>query len=188
VIGTGRGVAHREARNRPQFRLSLPVPRNLCVRPMSVDGRTRMLNHLKLRTRLACLVGLSALALIASIALGATMMHERMVSDRVDKLRAVVQTALSIAQALQTREASHELTHVEAFARFAADVHAIRFDKGDGYLTVQDTEGRRPAACHHRSDGGQEISHEGRQWYLDHRSGARRVEKQRRRGNRLPVS
>jgi methyl-accepting chemotaxis protein len=109
---------------------------------MSVDGPTGMLlNRLKLRTKLACLVGLSALALIASIAMGATMMHGRMVSDRVDKLRAVVETALSIAQALQTREVSHELTHAEAFARFAADVHAMRFDKGDGYLTVQDFEG-----------------------------------------------
>jgi methyl-accepting chemotaxis protein len=100
-----------------------------------------MLDRFKLRTKLACLFGLSALALIASIALGATMMHERMVNDRIDKLRAVVHAALSIAQSLQTREASHELTHAEALARFAADVHAIRFDKGDGYLTVQDFEG-----------------------------------------------
>jgi len=100
-----------------------------------------MLNHLKLRTKLALLIGCFAIALIASTAIGASMMHQRMIGDRVDKLRAVVQSTMAIAQSLQNRVAAHELTRDEAYARFAADVHAIRFDGGDGYLTVQNLDG-----------------------------------------------
>lgn len=100
-----------------------------------------MLNRLKLRTKLALLIGCFAIGLIASNGIGASMMHQRMIEDRVDKLRAVVLSTVAIAQSLQNRVVAHELTHEEAYARFAADVHAIRIDGGDGYLTVQNLDG-----------------------------------------------
>jgi methyl-accepting chemotaxis protein len=60
-----------------------------------------ILSRLRLRTKLALLLGLSALGLVASIAAGASLMHQRMLDDRVDKLRAVVQSAMGFAQSLE---------------------------------------------------------------------------------------
>ena len=51
-----------------------------------------ILSRLRLRTKLAILMGLSALALVASIGVAASLMRQRMFDDRIDKLRAVVQT------------------------------------------------------------------------------------------------
>jgi methyl-accepting chemotaxis protein len=101
----------------------------------------KFLSHIRLRTKLILLLGLSVLAVVVSIGAAASLMRQRMYDDRVDTLRSVVQSALAIAQSLQNRVAAHELTHDEAFARFAADVHAIRFAAGLGYLTAQNDEG-----------------------------------------------
>ena len=48
-----------------------------------------LLSHLRLRTKLALLLGLSALGLVAAAGLGAVMLHERMIDDRVEKLHAI---------------------------------------------------------------------------------------------------
>jgi hypothetical protein len=48
-----------------------------------------ILSRLRLRTKLALLMGLSALTLIASLGLAASIIRQRMSDDRVDELRAV---------------------------------------------------------------------------------------------------
>jgi methyl-accepting chemotaxis protein len=96
-----------------------------------------LLSNLKLRTKLALLLGLSALALVASIAAAALLMHQRMVSDRVDKLHAVVQATIGIAHSLEDRVAANQLTREEAVALFRDDIHAMRFDAGAGYVSAQ---------------------------------------------------
>ena len=95
-----------------------------------------LLSHFKLRTKLSLLLGLSALALVVSIGAAATLMHQRMVDDRVDKLRTVVQSTISIAQALEQRIAAKQLSHEQALALLRDDIHAIRFDAGSGYIYV----------------------------------------------------
>lgn len=55
-----------------------------------------MLGHLRLRTKLALLMLLSVLALVASIGVGANVMRGRMFDDRIDKLRAVIQTSIGL--------------------------------------------------------------------------------------------
>ena len=50
------------------------------------------LRHLRLRTKMSLLLGLSALAIVVSIGAAASLMQQRMLDDRVDKLRAVVQS------------------------------------------------------------------------------------------------
>jgi methyl-accepting chemotaxis protein len=62
-----------------------------------------VLSHLRLRTKLAALMGLSAIALIATVAVASSLLHQRMIDDRVDKLRAVVQTAQGLAQSLENQ-------------------------------------------------------------------------------------
>jgi methyl-accepting chemotaxis protein len=97
----------------------------------------RILSHLKLRTKLALLLGLSVLALVASIGVAASLIHQRMLDDRVDKLRAVVQSTIAVAQSLENRVMAHALTREQALALLRDDIHAMRFDDGVGYVFAQ---------------------------------------------------
>ena len=83
------------------------------------------LRHLRLRTKLTLLLGLSALALVVSIGAAASLMQQRMFDDRVDKLRAVVQSTIGIAQSLENRVTAHALTREQALAMLRDDIHAL---------------------------------------------------------------
>ncbi len=96
----------------------------------------RLFSHLRLRTKMTLLIGMSTLAVIGSITVGASALHRRMVDDRVDKLRAVVHATLSTARALQARVTANKLTADQAFAMLQDQVHALRFDNGNGYLSL----------------------------------------------------
>ncbi|HUB11579.1 MAG TPA: cache domain-containing protein [Acetobacteraceae bacterium] len=96
-----------------------------------------MLSRLRLRTKLALLMGLSALALVASLGVAAQIIHQYMLDDRIDKLRAVTHTALGMAQSLQDAVTEHRLTQAQALEQFRAAVHAIRFDNGQGYIVAE---------------------------------------------------
>jgi methyl-accepting chemotaxis protein len=100
-----------------------------------------ILSHFKIRSKLTLLLGLSALALVASIGAAASLIHQRMFDDRVDKLRAVVQSTIAIAQSLENRVTAHDLTREQAQALLRGDIHAIRFDGGAGYVTAWTTDG-----------------------------------------------
>jgi methyl-accepting chemotaxis protein len=96
-----------------------------------------VLSRLRLRTKLAILTGLSALALVASIGIASSVLHQRMFDDRVDKLHSVVDTALGLAQSLERQVATHELTREQAIGEFRNAAHSIRFDNGVGYIVAQ---------------------------------------------------
>ena len=100
-----------------------------------------VLSHLRLRTKLAALMGLSAIALIATVAVASSLLHQRMIDDRVDKLRAVVQTAQGLAQSLENQVAGHQISHEQAIAQFRGAVHTVRFDDGAGYLVAWTNDG-----------------------------------------------
>jgi methyl-accepting chemotaxis protein len=93
-------------------------------------------SHLSLRLKLAILLVLSALALMASIVVAGSVLHGRMLDDRVDKLRAVVDTALGIATALEKQVAAHEMTREQALGQFRAIAHSVRVDGGSEYFTA----------------------------------------------------
>jgi methyl-accepting chemotaxis protein len=109
------------------------LPREL----RSVGQSMTLLSRFRLRTKLAILLGLSALALIAANGVAATIMHQRMLTDRIDKLRAVTESAIGIAQSLETEVAGQRLSREQALAQFRNAVHAIRFDAGAGYIAAQ---------------------------------------------------
>ena len=96
-----------------------------------------VLSHFRLRTKLTLLLGLSALAVVISIGASASLMQRRMFDDRIDKLRAVVQSTIGIAQSLDDRVVSHQFTREQALALLRDDVHAMRFDGGGGYVYAQ---------------------------------------------------
>ncbi len=97
----------------------------------------KLLSHVRLRTRLTLLLGLFFLAVIVLIGLSASVMRQRMTEDRVDKLRAVVQTAIGIAERLDTDVAAGRLTKEQALDRLGDSIHGMRFDAGEGYIIVR---------------------------------------------------
>ena len=101
-----------------------------------------ILSRLRLRTKLALLMGLAALAFVVSNGISASMLRQRMTDDRVDKLRAVVQTTIGLAQSLEDKVAAHKLTHEQAFDELRDAAHAMKFDAGDGYIVAQSLDSR----------------------------------------------
>jgi methyl-accepting chemotaxis protein len=97
----------------------------------------RVLSHLKLRAKLTLLLCLFGLGLIAATGVAASLMQQRMVDDRVDKLRAVVQSAVGIAQLLNADVVAQRLTREQALDRLGTSIHGMRFDGGDGYVIVR---------------------------------------------------
>ena len=95
------------------------------------------LSHLKLRTKLALLLGLFALAFVVSIGATASLLRQRMFDDRIDKLHGITQAAMGLAQSLQDQVAAHQITHDQAVDQFRKAAHAIRFDAGLGYIVAQ---------------------------------------------------
>ncbi len=94
----------------------------------------RVLSRLKVRTKLVVLAGLSALSVLAMLAGAGALMRQRMTDDRIDKARAVVHAARSLADSLAKREADGALTHEQALTEFRAMVAVLRYDNGDGYV------------------------------------------------------
>ena len=100
-----------------------------------------MLSRLQLRFKLALLLALSTLALIISIVCGAVVLRERMMDDRVDKLRAVVHATLTIARGLEDQVAAKTLTREQAMGQLRDTVHHLRFDGGAGYVSISTMDG-----------------------------------------------
>lgn len=114
-------------------------------------------HRLKLRAKFALLLGLASLAVVASIALGASTLHRRMTDDRTDKLQAVVDMSIDFARQLDAEVAAQRLTQNEAVTRLRSALHAMRFDAGAGYVSVQVEEpGGQYIILAHGSDPSRE--------------------------------
>jgi methyl-accepting chemotaxis protein len=96
-----------------------------------------LLSRLKLRSKLALLLGMAALAVVGSIGTGATMMYHRMFTDRIDKLRVAVDMTMSLAKGLESEVQAQKLTRDQALVQFRDQIHTLRYDGGRGYLVVQ---------------------------------------------------
>jgi len=99
-----------------------------------------LLTRLKLRTKLAFLLALSALAVVVSIGVAASLMRQRLFDDRIDKLHSISLAAQGMAQALEDQVGAKQMTHEQALAQFGKAVHTIRFDAGEGYIVAQTLE------------------------------------------------
>jgi methyl-accepting chemotaxis protein len=64
-----------------------------------------------------------------------------MISDRIDKVRAVVLTAAGVARSLQDQVDAHQITQEQAIGTFREMVHRARFGAADDYLLVQTADG-----------------------------------------------
>ncbi len=100
-----------------------------------------LLSRFKFHAKLALLLGMSALAIVVSIGAAASIMRQRMVQDRIDKVQSIVIAAKGFAQSLQDKVDAQQMTHQQALAMFREEIHRVRFGANDDYLLVQDLDG-----------------------------------------------
>jgi methyl-accepting chemotaxis protein len=100
-----------------------------------------ILARLRVRTKLAVLLGMFIFGMVAMVAINAFSVYQRMLDDRVEKLKATVDVTYSVAAALERQVAAKEMTRDQQLARLRDVIHAMRFDDGDGYLTLQTLDG-----------------------------------------------
>jgi methyl-accepting chemotaxis protein len=100
----------------------------------------RLLRDRRLATKFLLLVCVFAVAMAGTLALSARMTHARMLSDRVAKLRAVVEVVHSTARSLEADVAAGKLDRAQALDRFRTLIYATRYD-GDEYMMAYDMAG-----------------------------------------------
>src|SRR5271167_2405586 len=86
-------------------------------------GSMNILTHLRLRTKLAMLLGLAVLGMVASIAVGASLIYQRMLDGRIAQLSAGLDTTLSLAKGLELQVAAHRITREQAMDQMRDIVH-----------------------------------------------------------------
>jgi methyl-accepting chemotaxis protein len=99
-----------------------------------------LLSRLKIRTKLASMVALTALTVCAIVALSASLSQHRMLEDRVAQMRAAVDMLLGLAQSLQDEVTAGKMTLPEAQSQFRARGRGMKFNKGQGYPVVYNTD------------------------------------------------
>jgi methyl-accepting chemotaxis protein len=114
-----------------------------------------LLHNIRLRTKFLLLVGLFVVALAGCLGGSAMLARGRMVSDRVDKLRALVEATHSAAQSLEAGVAAGQLTREQALDRLRELIYAIRYS-GNEYLFAYNFDGTVIALGADRSLQGQD--------------------------------
>ena len=101
----------------------------------------QFLDRFKIKAKLGLLLGLSALALTVLAMMAASLMHQRMIDDRVAKLHAIVEVLVGQAQALEDQVKAGKITHDEALARFRSAVYGSWYDNHHDYVMTFTMDG-----------------------------------------------
>lgn len=101
----------------------------------------RLLNRMPIRYKLYAVVALAALALAGAIGLSANTLYDRMLADRIAKMRAAVEIASGYAQSLEDQVKAGKLTHADAVDRFRIAAHAMHYDGESGYVFAAAQDG-----------------------------------------------
>jgi methyl-accepting chemotaxis protein len=99
-----------------------------------------LLSRLKIRTKLASMVVLSALTVCAIIALSASLSERRMLEDRIAQLHAAADMIIGLAQTLQDEVTAGRMTLAEAQTQFRQRGRKMTFNNGQGYPVVYNAD------------------------------------------------
>jgi methyl-accepting chemotaxis protein len=99
-----------------------------------------LLSHLKIRTKLASMVVLAALTVVAIVAVAAWLSERRMLEDRVTQMRTAVDMMIGMAQTLQGEVASGKMTLAEAKTQFRSRGRGMIFNGNQGYPIVYEAD------------------------------------------------
>jgi methyl-accepting chemotaxis protein len=99
-----------------------------------------LLSRLKIRTKLASMVALSALTVCGIIAVSASLSENRMLEDRIGQLHAAVDMMVGMAQTLQDEVAAGKMTLPEAQVQFRQRARKMTFSKGQAYAVAYNAD------------------------------------------------
>jgi methyl-accepting chemotaxis protein len=99
-----------------------------------------VLSRLKIRTKLASMVVLAALAVCAIVALAASLSQSRMREDRIAQLHTAVDLLVGLAQSVQDEVTAGKMTLPEAQVQFRLRARKMIFGKGQGYPVVYNAD------------------------------------------------
>jgi methyl-accepting chemotaxis protein len=99
-----------------------------------------VLSRLKIRTKLASMVVLAALAVCAIVALAASLSQSRMREDRIAQLHTAVDLLVGLAQSVQDEVTAGKMTLPEAQVQFRQRARKMIFGKGQGYPVVYNAD------------------------------------------------
>jgi methyl-accepting chemotaxis protein len=100
-----------------------------------------IINKIRIRTKLLLVLILTGLSLAAAIGAAGSILRERMMQDRIAKLRAVVELAFEQAQALDAQVKSGKQAREEAMSRFKDAGRAMWFDDHRSYVAIGGLDG-----------------------------------------------
>jgi methyl-accepting chemotaxis protein len=100
-----------------------------------------ILDRLRIKAKLGVLVGVSVVALALAIVLAASLQYQRMIDDRIAKLRGIIEIAEGVARALEDEVIAGKTTREEAMARFRTYAHSMWYDDHHDYLLALTMDG-----------------------------------------------
>jgi methyl-accepting chemotaxis protein len=100
-----------------------------------------MIDNIRIRTKLLLVLLLTSLSLAAAIWASTSILHQRMLDDRIAKLKAVVELAQEQAQAFEAQVKAGKLTRDQAMAQFKEVGRAMWFDNHSSYVGIVDMDG-----------------------------------------------
>jgi len=105
------------------------------------EAGMNLLNRLKIKAKLFIVLGVSAAALLITVAIAASVLYRSMFDERIAKLHAVVELASGVAQDLESQVAAGKLTHEDAINRFRSAVHTMWYDNHQDYIMAFTMDG-----------------------------------------------
>jgi methyl-accepting chemotaxis protein len=99
------------------------------------------LNRYKISTKLLLLVALSIVSLVAAAGLATSFLYDRMLQDRIQTIKTVVDLAYTHAEGLEREVKAGKITREQAFAEFRRAIYAMRFDNGGDYIFATTMKG-----------------------------------------------
>src|SRR3569832_1642014 len=99
-----------------------------------------LLSHFKIRTKLASMVVLAALTVLAIVGVASWLSERRMLDDRVAQMRTAVDMMIGMAQTLQTEVAAGKMTLTEAKTQFRLRGRGMVFNGNQGYPIVYEAD------------------------------------------------
>jgi methyl-accepting chemotaxis protein len=99
-----------------------------------------LLSHLKIRTKLASMVVLAALAVLAIVGAAGWLGRARMLEDREAQMRTAVDMMVGMAQTLQIEVAAGKTTLADAKAQFRLRGRGMIFNGNQGYPIVYEAD------------------------------------------------
>jgi methyl-accepting chemotaxis protein len=98
-------------------------------------------DRIRIKTKFWLILAVSALSVMVASGLAASALYQRMVDDRVEKLRSIVETAHNLAQSLEQDVVAGKIDHTAAISELRRVVRTMTYDNNEGYLMATGMDG-----------------------------------------------